>query len=143
MPEVRIKRAYRAARRSDGSRVLVDGLWPRGLTRERLRLDLWCKEVAPSAELRRWFGHDPARWEAFRKRYTDELAGHAAEIDRLRQMAASGALTLVYAAKDEKHNNAVVLKEIIENEALERHDASGKQRADGSAKEKSHGRQPD
>lgn len=143
LPEVTIKRAYEAARGSDGSRVLVDGLWPRGLSRERLRLDLWCKEVAPSAELRRWFGHDPARWEAFRKRYTDELAGHRAEVDRLRQMAASGTLTLVYAAKDEEHNNAVVLKEIIESDALERQDASGKQRADGSAKEKSHDQSPD
>ena len=114
MPQVRIKRAYRAARRSDGTRVLVDALWPRGLSRERVRIDLWCKEVAPSAGLRRWFAHDPARWEEFRRRYAEELALRVGEVDRLRQLSAVGTLTLVYAAKDEAHNNAVVLKGMIE-----------------------------
>ena len=114
MPDVRIKRAYRAARRSDGLRILVDGLWPRGLSRERLRLDGWCKEIAPSAGLRRWFGHDPARWAEFRRCYSEELAERRGELDRLRRQAEEGTLTLVYAAKDEEHNNAVVLRDFME-----------------------------
>jgi uncharacterized protein YeaO (DUF488 family) len=113
-PGLKIKRVYRAQRQSDGKRVLVDALWPRGLSRERMRLDFWMKEIAPSAELRRWFGHDPERWSEFRRRYSEELAQHPDEIERLRDMAANEMVTLLYAAKDEAHNNAVVLKEIIE-----------------------------
>lgn len=143
MPEVRVKRAYRAARRSDGTRVLVDALWPRGLSRERLRLDFWCKEVAPSAELRRWFGHDPARWERFKRRYAEELVSHAEEVDCLRQLSANRTLTLIYAAKDEEHNNAVVLKEVIEEELADQPGVAGEKRADTAAKEKRHGSQCD
>ncbi len=127
MPDVRIKRAYRAARRSDGIRILVDGLWPRGLSRERLRLDGWCKEIAPSGGLRRWFGHDPARWAEFRRRYSEELAERPDKLDQLRRHAEEGRLTLVYAAKDEAHNNAVVLREIIQAMASKQSDAIGQQ----------------
>jgi uncharacterized protein YeaO (DUF488 family) len=113
MGDLRIKRAYRAARRSDGTRVLVDALWPRGVSRERLRVDFWCKEVAPSAELRLWFGHDPARWDEFQRRYRKELSGRQEAIAYLRHMVASGTVTLIYAAKDETHNNAIALKAVI------------------------------
>lgn len=113
-PGLKIKRVYRAQRRSDGKRVLVDALWPRGMTRERMRLDLWLKEIAPSAELRRWFGHDPQRWEEFSRRYQAELAGRPEEIEQLRRLSAEEMVTLLYAAKDEARNNAVVLKEFLE-----------------------------
>ncbi len=114
MAELTIKRAYQPAGASDGTRVLVDALWPRGVSRERLGIDLWCREIAPSPALRRWFGHDPARWERFRERYAEELAERADVIDRLRRLTDDGTVTLVYAARDETHNNAVALKQIIE-----------------------------
>lgn len=136
MPQVMIKRAYRAARRSDGTRVLVDALWPRGLSRERLRLDRWCKDVAPSASLRRWFGHDPARWEEFRTRYTEELAERGEELDHLCALSKEGTLTLVYAAKDEKHNNAVVLRDVIEAGRLDRSDDVGARGGESTAQGK-------
>jgi uncharacterized protein YeaO (DUF488 family) len=111
--DVRLKRAYDAAAPDDGYRVLVDRLWPRGVARERARLDRWTKDLAPSAELREWFGHDPARFEEFRRRYIDELRAHRAEISDLRRRARDGRLTLVYAARDATHNDAVVLAEVI------------------------------
>ena len=111
--EVRLKRAYEPPAASDGYRVLVDRLWPRGVRREEARLDEWARELAPSAELRRWFGHDPERFEEFRRRYTDELAGQEEKLRELRRRAREGALTLVYSARDVEHNDAVVLTEIL------------------------------
>jgi len=110
---LRLKRAYEPASEEDGYRVLVERLWPRGVTRERARLDEWAKEIAPSPELRRWYGHEPTRFEQFRRRYLAELAGREQELDELRRRAESGPLTLVYAARDEERNSAVVLAEVL------------------------------
>jgi uncharacterized protein YeaO (DUF488 family) len=110
---VRIKRAYEPAASSDGYRVLIDRLWPRGVRRDQAHLDEWARELAPSAELRRWFSHDPARFEEFRQRYTAELGAHQAKLRELRRHAREGTLTLVYAARDSEHNDAVVLAEIL------------------------------
>ena len=110
---VRLKRAYEPAASSDGYRVLVDRLWPRGVSREEARLDEWAKELAPSATLRRWFAHDPARFAEFRRRYTAELAAHEEKLGELRRRARNGTLTLVYGARDEEHNDAVVLAELL------------------------------
>lgn len=109
-----LKRAYEKPSRSDGWRVLVERLWPRGLTREKAAIDLWLKEVAPSAELRKWFGHDPARWKQFERRYRKELQKHDDAVNLLRKAAGTRTVTLVYAARDERHNGALVLKEFIE-----------------------------
>jgi uncharacterized protein YeaO (DUF488 family) len=111
--DVRTKRVYDPVEAADGHRVLIDHLWPRGVTRERARLDSWVRELAPSDELRKWFDHDPERFDEFRYRYRDELAAQAGRIDDLRRRAASGTLTIVYAARDREHNNAVVLAEIV------------------------------
>jgi uncharacterized protein YeaO (DUF488 family) len=111
--EIRLKRAYESASPADGYRVLVDRLWPRGLSRERARLDEWARELAPSGELRRWFGHDPARFAEFRQRYTKELAAQDVKLRELRRRARAGTLTLVYGARDREHNDAVVLAEIL------------------------------
>jgi uncharacterized protein YeaO (DUF488 family) len=110
---VRLKRAYAAPAATDGARVLVDRLWPRGVSREAAALDQWMKEIAPSDDLRRWFGHDPARWDDFRRRYVDELRAHDSLVDTLRALARRGPLTLVYGARDETHNDAVVLRDVI------------------------------
>jgi uncharacterized protein YeaO (DUF488 family) len=111
--DVRIKRAYEPADPGDGYRVLIDRLWPRGVSRERAHLDEWARELAPSTKLRKWFGHDPERFPEFRKRYRDELRDHADELDTLRERATQGPVTLVYAARDEKYNDAVVLAELV------------------------------
>ena len=111
--DIRLKRAYEPAAAADGYRILIDRLWPRGVTREEARLDEWARELAPSSELRRWFGHDPARFEDFRRRYAEELALHEAKLRELRQRARDGTLTLVYGARDTEHNDAVVLAEIL------------------------------
>ena len=111
--DVRLKRAYEPPAASDGYRVLIDRLWPRGVRRDGARLDEWARDLAPSGELRRWFGHDPARFAEFRRRYTAELAGQEEKLRELRRRARHGTLTLVYAAHDEKHNDAVVLAEIL------------------------------
>jgi uncharacterized protein YeaO (DUF488 family) len=111
--DIRLKRAYEPAAASDGYRILVDRLWPRGLTREALSLDEWARELAPSAPLRRWFGHDPARFEEFRLRYAEELAAHEDELRQLRRRARESTVTLVYAARDAEHNDAVVLAEVL------------------------------
>jgi uncharacterized protein YeaO (DUF488 family) len=110
---VRLTRAYEQPASSDGYRVLVDRLWPRGVRREEARLDEWAKELAPSATLRRWFAHDPARFAEFRRRYTAELAAHEEKLGELRRRARNGTLTLVYGARDEEHNDAVVLAELL------------------------------
>jgi uncharacterized protein YeaO (DUF488 family) len=111
-----IRRAYEPPTRNDGYRVLVDRLWPRGISKTEAALDEWVHEVAPSDELRRWFGHDPRRWDEFRRRYRDELAGHAAEVTRLVARARRRRLTLVFGARDTAHNNAVVLREVIDEQ---------------------------
>jgi uncharacterized protein YeaO (DUF488 family) len=108
-----IKRVYDAADPADGTRILVDRLWPRGLTKEKAKVDLWLKEIAPSAGLRKWFGHDPAKWPEFRKRYRAELDENAASVSALKEQIKKGATTLVYGAKDEEHNDAVFLKEYL------------------------------
>ncbi len=109
---VRTKRAYEAASRADGYRVLVDRLWPRGLRKEDVPLDAWAKELSPSDGLRRWFGHEPGRWRGFVTRYRQELRTDAARaaLEDLGRRAAAGTVTLVYAARDASHNNAVVLR---------------------------------
>src|SRR4051812_12919328 len=113
---VHLKRAYEPPAASDGRRVLVDRLWPRGERKEALALDAWLKDLAPSDELRRWFGHDPARWDEFRARYREELHDPQKRVilAELASRARERPLTLVYGAKDEEHNNAVVLREILE-----------------------------
>jgi uncharacterized protein YeaO (DUF488 family) len=111
--DVRLKRAYEPAASSDGYRVLVDRLWPRGVSRERARLDEWDRELPPSAELRKWFGHQPERFAEFRRRYLDELSQHRERIAELRRRARQGTLTLVYSARDAEHNDAVVLAEVV------------------------------
>lgn len=111
--DVRVKRAYEPASRNDGHRVLIDRLWPRGVSRERAKLDDWDKELAPSTELRRWFGHEPDRFEEFRRRYIEELRAHRARIRELRGLARRGTLTLVHSARDTERNDAVVLAEVL------------------------------
>jgi uncharacterized protein YeaO (DUF488 family) len=111
---IKLKRAYEKPSRDDGSRILVERLWPRGLTKERAAVDLWLKEVAPSLELRKWFGHDPAKWEQFQKRYWKELEEKEEAVQLLKQKGKQGAVTLVYAARDEKHNGALALKRFLE-----------------------------
>jgi uncharacterized protein YeaO (DUF488 family) len=111
--DVRLKRAYDPAEPGDGYRVLVDRLWPRGVSKERARLDEWARELAPSADLRTWFGHDPERFAEFERRYRTELAAHGEKVDELRRRAREGTLTLVYAARDAEHNDAVVLAELL------------------------------
>lgn len=110
---IRIKRVYEAPAPADGLRVLVDRLWPRGVAKEAARIDHWLKEVAPSDELRRWFGHDPERWEGFRERYVEELDRNVEAVALLREWARGGTLTLVYGARDEEHNQAVALRDFL------------------------------
>jgi uncharacterized protein YeaO (DUF488 family) len=111
---IRVKRVYAPPQRTDGCRVLVDRLWPRGVGKEEARLDEWCREIAPSDELRRWYGHAPEKWPEFRRRYFAELAAKEEIVAELVQKARGEGLTLVFGAKDEEHNNAVVLKEYLE-----------------------------
>ena len=108
-----LKRAYEEATSSDGYRVLIDRLWPRGVSKEQAHLDEWARELAPSTELRRWFGHDPARFDEFRRRYRLELTAHEEKLAELRGRARTGTVTLVYAARDTEHNDAVVLGELL------------------------------
>jgi uncharacterized protein YeaO (DUF488 family) len=108
---IQLKRAYEKPSRDDGLRVLVERLWPRGLSKEHAAVDLWLKEVAPSPELRKWFAHDPAKWEEFRRRYGKELEKKTDEIDLLLNKSREGTVTLVYAAHDQEHNGALVLEE--------------------------------
>ena len=110
---VMLKRVYEPATVGDGARVLVDRLWPRGVSKDRATLTMWCKEVAPSTTLRKWFGHEPARWSEFRQRYKGELKRNAATVAALPQLAKQGRMTLVYGARDKIHNEAVVLREFL------------------------------
>jgi uncharacterized protein YeaO (DUF488 family) len=111
--DVRLKRVYEPAASEDGYRVLIDRLWPRGVSRERAQLDEWERELPPSSELRQWFGHEPSRFEEFRRCYIEELRYERPRIARLRRRARDGTLTLVYSARDTEHNDAVVLAEVL------------------------------
>ena len=110
---LRIKRVYEPRTRSDGRRILVDRLWPRGLSKKKAAVDEWMKDIAPSAELRRWFGHDPRRWPEFKRRYRHELRAHGDLLRDITARASRGPVTLVYGARDETHNDAVVLAAAI------------------------------
>ena len=110
---LRLKRAYEPAASEDGVRVLVDRLWPRGLRKADAAIDRWMKDVAPSTRLRQWFGHDPERWPEFHRRYTRELRQQAGAVDELRDLALRGPVTLVFAAHDEAHNQAIVLRDAL------------------------------
>lgn len=121
MTKLRLKRAYEPAFPEDGVRVLVDRLWPRGLSRDKARIDLWLKEVAPSDALRRWFGHQSARWAEFKRRYRQELDQNPAAVTRLRRLVdENGCVTLLFAARDFDHNNAIVLREVLGQDATHR-----------------------
>ena len=111
-----VKRAYDPPARSDGYRVLIDRIWPRGVTKEDLKVDAWLKAVAPSTALRKWFGHDPKKWDEFGRRYARELEPHAAALEQLVERARAGHVTLVFAAKDIEHSNAVALREYLEGQ---------------------------
>lgn len=112
---IQVKRIYQEPEKKDGSRILVDKLWPRGFTKEKAKIDLWLKEIAPSDKLRKWFSHDPKKWDEFRKRYKDELKDKKEWLEKIKQSEKEKKIvTLLYAAKDEEHNNAVALKEIVE-----------------------------
>jgi uncharacterized protein YeaO (DUF488 family) len=111
--DIQLKCAYEPASVRDGYRVLVDRLWPRGVSKTEAKLDEWDKELAPSSELREWFGHEPARFAEFRRRYMNELRANRPRLKELRRRAATGTLTLVYSAHDSEHNDAVVLAEVL------------------------------
>jgi uncharacterized protein YeaO (DUF488 family) len=111
--KLKIKRIYEAPTEEDGTRILVDRLWPRGLTKEKAHIDLWLKDIAPSTELRKWFAHDPAKWSEFKIRYHAELKRNSEQIAHLKEAMAKGPVTLLYGAKDEKHNEAVILQKLL------------------------------
>ncbi len=111
--KIKVKRVYEKPNREDGVRILVDRLWPRGLTKEKAAVDLWLKNIAPSTALRKWFDHDPNKWKEFSKRYRLELKKNKEQILVLKEQAKRGTVTLLYGAKDEEHNEALVLKEFI------------------------------
>ncbi len=110
---IRIKRVYEAPNKQDGKRILIDRLWPRGLTKEKAKVDAWLKDIAPSTELRKWFNHDSQKWPEFQKRYCKELDDNTS-VDELRNQLSKGPATLIYGAKDTEHNDAVVLKNYLE-----------------------------
>ena len=110
---IQLKRVYEEPYKADGTRILVDRIWPRGLTKEKAHVDLWLKDVGPSNELRKWFGHDPARWPEFRLRYRAELKHNPDQMALLKKAVGNGSATLVYGAKDEEHNQAKVLQELL------------------------------
>jgi|HubBroStandDraft_4_1064222.scaffolds.fasta_scaffold145926_2 uncharacterized protein YeaO (DUF488 family) len=112
---IKLKRAYEPANRDDGTRFLVERLWPRGVKKHALRLDAWLKDVAPSSELRQWFGHDPAKWSEFQRRYREELKAKEGALEPILKGARRGRVTLVYSSHDQEHNNAVVLKGYVES----------------------------
>ena len=111
--DIRLKRAYDLPSAEDGTRILIDRLWPRGVRKSSAGIDRWVKDIAPSTALRKWFGHDPARWQEFRRRYAAEIRDHADQLAELRAAARKGPITLVFAARDERHNDAVVLRDAL------------------------------
>ena len=111
---IKIKRVYEKSDDNDGIRILVDRLWPRGLTKEKADIDLWLKDIAPSTELRKWFGHDPERWDGFKKRYLAEINKNQESVAILKEQLAKGDVCLVYAARDQENNEAVLLKELFD-----------------------------
>jgi uncharacterized protein YeaO (DUF488 family) len=117
---VRLKRAYEPPARSDGVRILIDRLWPRGKTKKSAAIDEWFKDIAPSTALRQWFGHDPARWQEFRRRYVGEVRQKPDQFVRLRALAQQGPITLVFSAHDEVHNDAVVLRDLLLGRSVKR-----------------------
>ncbi|HVW95948.1 MAG TPA: DUF488 domain-containing protein [Mucilaginibacter sp.] len=117
--KISIKRVYEAPAKEDGTRVLVDRLWPRGLTKEKAAVDTWLKEIAPSTELRKWFAHEPAKWAAFKERYHHELKENNEQVLLLKEQLKKGPVTLVYGAKDKEHNEALVLKEYVSAEPID------------------------
>ncbi len=114
---IALKRAYEKPTPDDGCRILVERLWPRGLSKRDARIDLWAKDAAPSPELRRWFGHDPAKWDEFRRRYLQELRAHPEALEPIRERMRAGRVTFVFAARDPRHNSAVILKAYLERRA--------------------------
>jgi uncharacterized protein YeaO (DUF488 family) len=110
---IKLKRAYDSYDSSDGTRILVDRLWPRGVSKAEAAIDLWAQDIAPSTALRRWFGHEPARWQEFQRRYAQEIRRHRDRLRELRTLAKGGGITLVFAAHDEVHNGAIVLRGIL------------------------------
>ena len=110
---IQLKRAYEEPSETDGTRILIDRLWPRGLTKEKAKIDLWLKDIAPSTELRTWFGHDPSKWDDFKQRYKNELKNNSETVAKLLEQMAQGKVTFVYSAKDKEHNDAVVLAEYL------------------------------
>ena len=110
---IKLKRAYDTPAPEDGMRILVDRLWPRGLSKQRAAIDQWMKDISPSSELRQWFGHDPRRWDEFRRRYATEVHQYPELLDQLGLLAREGPITLVYSARDEAHNDAVELRQVI------------------------------
>ena len=111
---IKIKRVYEHPKQEDGMRILVDRLWPRGLTKKKASVDLWLKDIAPSTELRKWFAHDRDKWKKFRGRYQTEIRNNPDLIEVLKQKAREGTITLIYGARDQKHNEALVLKQFLE-----------------------------
>jgi uncharacterized protein YeaO (DUF488 family) len=128
---IRLKRAYDAAHAGDGTRILVDRLWPRGVRKVDAAIDLWARDIAPSTGLRKWFGHNPTRWPEFRRRYSEEMRQHRDRLGELRALAQGGRITLVFAAHDTAHNDAVVLREILLGRSVS-----------GASHSRAHGRRP-
>jgi uncharacterized protein YeaO (DUF488 family) len=112
---IKIKRIYQTPAAGDGFRILVDRLWPRGLSKEKAKVDLWLKDISPSNELRKWYSHDPAKWAEFKRKYLEEIEGKKPEFDLLRQKAKGGTITFLFSSKEEKLNNAAALKEFVES----------------------------
>jgi len=112
---IRLKRAYDPPSPDDGMRVLVERLWPRGLSKERAAVDRWVKDLAPSPELRRWYGHDESKWPEFRRRYQEELRRHTAELAELRRLAGAGTVTFVFGSRETRHTSAVVLRDVVDD----------------------------
>ena len=123
---LKIKRAYDPPSQEDGKRILIDRLWPRGLKKEEVQVDEWLKDLAPSTELRKWFGHDPAKWSEFKKRYRKELSGRPEVINRIKAEARKGTVTLVFSAKDAEHSNAAFLKDFFQGRNGNRRRNGGK-----------------
>jgi uncharacterized protein YeaO (DUF488 family) len=111
--DIRLKRAYQPAAADDGMRILIDRLWPRGLKKSEVAIDRWLKDIAPSTALRQWFAHDPARWPEFRRRYRSEIRRHPDQIAELRALARKAPVTLIFSARDERRNDAVVLRNVL------------------------------